>query len=130
MAKNVLKVSCNSKKIKIQAKLAPSLAEGGQHHKTTLFMARAKLAKSIWPSRLPNNLLFVLSDKKPIIGSEIPSQSEVMAIVMPTKKPGNPKTLVAKNITKLDTVCPIEPYPKLPMPYDSFVENVSFFFFT
>ena len=116
VAKKVLKVSCNNKKIKIHAKLAPALADGGQHHNATLLIAKAKLANNICPSLLPNSLLFVLSDKKPMIGSEIPSQSEVIAIVIPTKKPGNPKTLVAKNIIKLDTVCPIEPYPKLPSP--------------
>ena len=85
------------------------LFENGQHHKRILLIARAIEAKSMCPRRLPNSLLLVLSDKKPIIGSEIPSQSEVIAIVIPTKKPGNPNTLVPKNIIKLDTVCPIEP---------------------
>ena len=44
-----------------------------------------------------------------MIGSDTPSQSEVKAIVAPTTTPGKPITLVAKNMIKELTVCPILP---------------------
>ena len=66
-------------------------------------------AKIIWPSLLPKILLFVWSDKKPTSGSEMPSQREVIAIITPTRAPESPITLVAKNIIKEETVCPVAP---------------------
>lgn len=50
------------------------------------------------------------------MGSLKPSQNAEMATAIPTKVPLIPKTLVPKNIIKLDIVCEIVPYPKLPTP--------------
>ena len=109
VAKNVLKVSWVKRKNKSQNASRLFSAPIGALHKSTLFIAKKMDAKIICPSRLPNILLLVLSDKKPTSGSEIPSQSEVIAIITPTSAPESPITLVAKNIIKEETVCPVAP---------------------
>ena len=82
----------------------------------TLQTATAKIAKSIYPNLLPKNLLFVLSERLPTKGSETPSQSDDIAMAIPTKEPEIPMTLVEKNIMKELSVCDNELYPKTPKP--------------
>ena len=65
--------------------------------------------------RLPKSLLLLRSERSPINGSETPSHKVLIATASPTKVPGIESTLVAKNITKLFSVCETVPYPRLPI---------------
>ena len=74
------------------------------------------VAASINPSLFPKTPPCLLSDKYPTIGSLNPSQNAEIATAIPTSVPDTPRMLVPKNIIKLDMVCEIVPYPRLPIP--------------
>ena len=113
--KQVFAVSIASIPTKSQVNLPTCESPIGIDQIRILISAIAKIPKNIYPSRLPKNLFFVLSDKYPTSGSLTPSQSEEMAIAMPTSEPEIPITAVAKNMIKLLRVCDIELYPNPPM---------------
>ena len=106
--KQVLALSIASIPTRSHKNFPISGREAGIDQMQMLRRAMIKMPKNIKPSRLPKNLLFVLSERCPISGSLTPSQREEIATAMPTSEPEIPITEVPKNIIKLFNVCDIE----------------------